>query len=111
MIYCARFFCDPGSGVCLWAADPGTVAAFDYPIETARLPVSDNLRFLLEALIATFDTSLDWDNPAGPSPWSNEDRERWQQTGNEVLARLRTELGDGWDIRDERAKSNGRAPP
>jgi hypothetical protein len=101
---------DPGSGVCLWGANAATVEAFGYPIDTRRLPLTDNLRYALEALIAVFNTSIDWDYPPGPSPWSAEQWQRWRQSGNELLARLRAELGTGWEIHDVRDVLHGNAP-
>jgi hypothetical protein len=108
--YRARFMFDPGSGVCLWGADPATVEAFNYPIETRQLSLSDNLHYALEALIAVFNTSIDWDYPPDPSPWSTEQWQHWTQTGDELLDRLRIELGASWEIHDERSVHNGNLP-
>jgi hypothetical protein len=110
VIYRARFWFDPGSGVCLWGADTATVEAFNYPIDTRRLPLTDNLRYALDALIAIFNTSIDWDYPPDPSPWSAEQWQRWRQSGDELLIRLRAELGAGWEIHDERNLDHGNLP-
>ena len=48
--------------------DTATVEAFNYPIDTRRLPLTENLRYALGALIAIFNTSIDWDYPPDSSP-------------------------------------------
>jgi hypothetical protein len=45
---------------------------------------------------------LDWDNPAGPSPWSKEDSEQFTELTDRLLDRLRVALGQSFEIRDER---------
>jgi len=35
---------------------------------------------------------------------------RWQQDGDELLDRLRVELGANWEIHDERNVRNGTCP-
>jgi hypothetical protein len=65
-----RYFFDAGSGVCLWAADDEARAAFGYPVELEELDLPRDTIFLGNRLIAIFDESIDWQDPAGASPWS-----------------------------------------
>ena len=49
-----------------------------------------------------YDTSIDWDYPPDPSPWSEEDREQFQKKSDELLDELRKALGKDFEIADER---------
>lgn len=96
----ARFFFDAGSGTLLWAAHEDQ-AEWGYAIDLDRLPVTRGLRARLAELVARYDTSLDWDDPAGPGPWSDAENRQFNADVHRVLASLRVELGPAWDIRDE----------
>jgi hypothetical protein len=99
--YRARFFFDPGSGMVLWADDTATRETYDYPIELDQLPISAALRDELAELIDEYDTSLNWDYPPDPGPWREPRCRRFNQSVREALARVREELGPGWEIADE----------
>lgn len=100
-MYRARFFFDAGSGTVLWSANDEARDRFDYPIELDRLPVSSGLRAELVRLVEEYDTSLDWDDPAGPSPWSAERCDRFTKAVRSARARLQVELREDWEIVDE----------
>lgn len=87
-----RFFFDAGSGVCLWSADVATRAQYDVAVMTEQLPLRAATRQEVARLLAWYDTSLDWDNPAGPTPWSPEECTRFNAAVRSLLARLRREL-------------------
>jgi hypothetical protein len=96
----ARFFFDAGSGTLLWAA-PADWAEWDYPVDLDRLPVSPELRAELVELVDRYDTSLNWDYPPDPGPWSDEENQRFNADVRRVLPRLSSELGPAWTIVDE----------
>lgn len=96
----ARFFFDAGSGTLLWAA-PEDQAEWGYPVDLDRLPVGPELRAALVELVDRYDTSLNWDYPPDPGPWSDAENERFNADVRRVLARLRAELGTAWKIVDE----------
>ncbi|MEP0871684.1 hypothetical protein NDA01_17875 [Trichocoleus desertorum AS-A10] len=48
------------------------------------------------------DTALDWSDPLGPSPWSLEECERFNTAVSQLLALIRTELGDEYEIISDR---------
>ena len=102
-MYVLRFFFDYG-GTCLWAGNDPARERFGYPVELSDLPIPDDLRHELHLAGERFDTSLDWDNPAGPSPWSKEDEEHFTDLTDRLLDQLRMALGPGFDVRDERVK-------
>jgi hypothetical protein len=96
-----RFFFDAGSGTCLWAKGDAARERFGYAVALDDLPVSQNVRRALIHLCAWYDTSLDWDDPAGASPWSAEERGRFDTRATSVLAQLREALGPAFDVIDE----------
>ncbi len=106
-VYVLRFFFGYG-GTCLWAANDAARERFGYAVELSDLPVSDELRAALHAACARFDTSLNWDDPAGPSPWPEEDWMEFNRASDEVLAQLRESLGALFEVRDERGDRTAR---
>jgi hypothetical protein len=101
MVFILRYFFDPGSGVCLWAANDEAYQQFGYPVELDSLPLSASTRSAAEELISRFDTGIDWEYPAGPSPWTASDEQSFLVVAREVLRRIRGELGAAFDVRDE----------
>jgi hypothetical protein len=109
---CIRFFFDAGSNVCLWACDDATKARHGYTIDANDLPLSTNTRHWLHHLMAWYDTSLDWDNPGGASPWSDDEKARFQLAAQAGLARLRQELTPaGYEVCDESCTAQVNYPP
>jgi len=53
-----------------------------------------------EELIVRYDTSIDWNYPPGPSPWSDMERERFENDSASLLQSLRECLGSVFEIRD-----------
>ncbi len=87
-----RFFFDAGSGVCLWSADAATRARYGVAVTAEQLPLRAATRQEIARLVAWYDASLDWDDPAGPTPWSPEACARFNAAARALLARLRAEL-------------------
>ncbi len=101
-----RYFFDAGSGVCLWSGDDATNARHGFAIDAADLPLSAYTQRWLQHLIAWYDTSLNWDDPAGDSLWSAEEQARFQQAAQEGVTRLRHELASaGYEVCDESCTS------
>ena len=100
-MYSARFFFDAGSGTVLWSASPEAEEIWGYAIDLAGLPVSPALRAELAALIAAYDTSVNWAYPPDPGPWREPQCRRFNRAVRQALGCLRAELGSAWDIRDE----------
>ncbi|WP_410674826.1 hypothetical protein [Amycolatopsis sp. cmx-4-68] len=88
-----RFFFDAGSGTVLW----GEMG----PADLDELPISAGLRASLDRLAEEYDGSLNWDYPPDPGPWREARCERFNAEVRAVLARLRAELGPGWEVEDE----------
>jgi hypothetical protein len=95
--YEVRLMFEWGGG-CLWCGSDAALEAFDVgPIED-RLPLSDQTRRRLEELSVWHDTALDWDDPAGPSPWGPDEDARFDRAAAEVLERVRAELGPDFAV-------------
>ncbi|MFW9922936.1 MAG: hypothetical protein ACFFDW_06560, partial [Candidatus Thorarchaeota archaeon] len=67
----------------------------------SRLPLTKETIEELERLSEWYDTSLNWDDPMGPSPWTTEEYIDFKEGLKEILHRLRDELGLEFEIRDE----------
>ena len=85
-------------GGCLWCGNDAARAAFDVGHVEDRLPLSAETLRRLEELSVWHDTALDWDDPAGPSPWTEEESARFDRAAEDVLARIRAELGSDFVI-------------
>jgi hypothetical protein len=96
-----RFSFDAGAGTCLWAASDAARERFGYAVDFDGLPVSENIRRALVHLCAWYDTGLDWDDPAGPSPWPPDEQARFDARARAVLADLRAALGPGFEVVDQ----------
>lgn len=96
-----RYFFDPGSGVCLWALDEEARAAFGYPVGLERLPLPDELIAMGNELITWFDTSINWNYPPNPSPWSPAERLEFMAGSNTFYSRLIAVIGNEYELVSE----------
>src|SRR5690349_11006223 len=100
-----RFFFEYGVDTPLWPG-PSDMPALDsphgYPCAPERLPITSGTSNELTRLADLYQSSLDWDHPAGPSPWRPEQQESFQREADAALTALRHELGDGWTVEDRR---------
>ena len=95
--YRIRLMFEWGGG-CLWCGNDAARDAFDVGDVEDRLPLSAETRRRLEELSVWHDTALDWDDPAGPSPWTPDDDARFDHAAAEVLERIRAELGPDFQV-------------
>lgn len=77
-------------------------------MDVAALDLAENTRRQATHLIAWYDTSIDWDHPIGPSPWSADEQIRFERAAQALLSSLRAQLGDGIAVDDA---SQTAAPP
>lgn len=99
--YRLRFFFDAGSGTCLWAGNDAARERFGYWIDPDELPLSGECRERLQAIVARYDESIDWDYPPDSPVWSEEDEARFGREARELVEELRGELGSEFEIVDE----------
>jgi hypothetical protein len=100
-MYRLRYFFDPGGGICLWSANDAARERFGYPVKARSLPLTENTWRRVAYLCAWYDTSIDWRYPPDPSPWEGSERKRFNNEAQNLLARLRKELGPEFEIADE----------
>ncbi|MFD7027846.1 hypothetical protein ACFWAR_07425 [Streptomyces sp. NPDC059917] len=100
-----RFLFEYGVDTPLWpdpSVGPGLDSPYGYPCVLERLPLTAVLRDELGRLAELYQSSLDWDDPAGPSPWSGEQHASFGREADAALEALRRELGDDWSVEDRR---------
>jgi hypothetical protein len=106
-----RYFFDPGSGVCLWAASDSARKAFGYAVDHDALPLSAATKAQLTELVTRFDASIDWDCPTERGPaWTMAAARDFLDDADRGLRMLVDELGSaGFEIVAEhrRATSAG----
>ena len=99
--YALRYCFDPGSGICLWSACAASRERFGHPVAARELPLPRATRERIAQLVDWYDTSVDWEYPAGPSLWDADEQERFARAARHLLATLRVQLGAEFDIHDE----------
>jgi len=77
-------------GCCLWGNDGG--------ISNNSLPISNSLTKELDDLLEEFDTSLDWNYPPDPSPWTKEQFIEFFDRAAMAYQKLQSELGSDYEI-------------
>jgi RimJ/RimL family protein N-acetyltransferase len=83
---------------CLWSHNDKAREKFGYCVDICKLGLSDNLYDRLKQLSIEFDDSIDWDSPADPSPWSDEQWRDFYKRSKECFYDLQNELGDEFII-------------
>jgi len=99
--YRLRFFFDAGAGVYLWSSDASARERYGIAISPEQLPLSAATQQAVNRLVRWYDASLDWDNPAGPTPWSPEECVRFNAAARALLTQLRLQLGTDYDLVDK----------
>ncbi|MET9118587.1 hypothetical protein ABZX38_30880 [Streptomyces longwoodensis] len=74
---------------------------YGYPTDLHRLPVGPATRAELVRLCERYQTSVDWSDPAGPSPWTEEEHEVFRREARAAFEALRGELGEDFTVVDE----------
>ena len=87
--------------MCLWSGNDAARAAYGIAITPEQLSLPPALCREVARLVAWYDTSLDWDDPVGPTPWSPEECMRFNRAARALLRRLRAQLGAAYQVADE----------
>jgi len=88
-------------GGALWCDDDIALDKYGFgPIEQ-KLPLSAATQKKLEEAAVWHDTSLNWDYPPYPSPWSQDEFTRFDEAAAEMLQTVQSELGDDFSVRYE----------
>lgn len=83
---------------CFWACNRKATAKFDYGSNVDQFPLSDKTKLRVRELGRGYRTCLDWSNPGGESPWSEADWILFNKTESQLVADIRRELGDDYEI-------------
>lgn len=85
----------------LWSVSDSTYEDLGIELNYKKLNLSDGLIEKLEKFDKRIMGLIDWGNPAGESPLSEEEREFIWDEGQLLLERIRTELIDDFEVIDE----------
>ena len=100
-LYKLRYFFSAGSDICLWSENSEARERFDYPVKLSQLNLSENLQRKALHLMEWYDTSIGWSYPPNPSPWSEEERERFDLAAQQLYEELCESLGIEFSIKNE----------
>ncbi len=81
-------------GACLWGMNEAANAKFGYAEIERVLPLSCKTKDKLAELSARHDNALDWDDTAGPSPWTDRDFKQFEAEALSILRVVQDEVGD-----------------
>src|SRR4051812_34933325 len=98
--YRLRYFFEYG-GPCLWAANDAAREQFGYCVDLNYLPLPAETIRTAGDIGNWFSRSLNPDYPPDPSPWRQEDCDRFNRATAELLALIRDQLGSEFEIVDE----------
>jgi hypothetical protein len=85
-------------GGSLWCGNDEALERFGFgPVED-RLPISETTLRRLNELSALHDSSLNWECPTDPGPWSQEEDESFEVKAQELLSIIREELGPEYEV-------------
>ena len=94
-------------GCCLWTEGSGIMLeelisldgkVIHDGINNCLLPISKELINELKSLVDEFSTSLDWDYPPDPSPWTKEEFIDFFNRAEIVYEKLKNELGANYTV-------------
>lgn len=84
----------------LWPVSENAYADLGTPIAYKTVGLSADLIERLETFDEHILTMIDWDDPGGDCPLTNEERTRLYQEGTALLQMVRTELGTAYEVID-----------
>ncbi|PAU47767.1 hypothetical protein CK936_16930 [Streptomyces albireticuli] len=80
--------------------NPDVDSPYGSPCELEQLPISTATR--TESARLPYQSSIDWEYPPDPSPWTKEQWTLFRQQADAARDALRRELGDDWIVEDRR---------
>ena len=97
--YKIRFFFDWGTDCCLWSGNDAAEKQFGCgAIGYDKYNVSDELTQTLEKMADEYQSSLNWDYPPDPSPWSKEKKNEFMIRAKTAYDKLTKELGSNYEV-------------
>ena len=84
---------------CIWGVNKDSVDKFGgYLIEHEWLGISKELDLKMQELCVEFQSSLNWDYPPDPSPWTEEHWLDFKKKARQAYDDLVKELGDEYKV-------------
>lgn len=71
---------------------------FGYTFQPEKLPLSPEMIERVHYLSEWHDTSLNWDYPPDPSPWRQEECDRFNKAATDLFEAVVRELGDDFEV-------------
>ena len=96
-------FCFDFGGTCIWDKKEGCGIPNDRL--SNQLPITSGLILELMELSDIYETSIDWDYPPAPSPWTREQAIDFLNRANAAYDQLVEELGEKYEIVNEAYKN------
>lgn len=93
-----RYYFEYMAVTCLWGADDVTREQFGVNINPEDLPLSEQTKDDIRAMSVRWQESLDWDAPADPSPWSEDDFAMFFKDSESLFQQIRAELDDEFEL-------------
>lgn len=104
--YQIRFFYDWGCDLPFWCGNDAARAKFDVgAIEPEELGLTPQTSKTVRALAEWHDTSLNWDYPPNPSPWRQEECDRFNAAVESLLETIRAELSEEYQLIDQQRRA------
>jgi hypothetical protein len=98
--YIIKYWFEYG-GFCLWAVNDNAENKYGYAINNNKLPISKSLIDELYALEEEYQSSLNWEYPPDPSPWTLEQKQDFTYRANAAYLKLLSELGNDFEVINE----------
>ena len=82
-----RFWFEHG-GTCIWGTNDSAKEEYGYAVDNGKLPISEKLLHMLNALEDEYSTYIDWNEPQNPSPWSDEQKKGFSKSSKFDISRI-----------------------
>jgi hypothetical protein len=106
-----RYFFEYFAESCFWLAstddktwDKALVEKYGILISLDKLPLSEQAKSRIRELDEWHHGIIDWGDPGGPSPWTQKEADRFNTAAEELLIKIKEELGDNFEIIDSNYK-------
>ena len=96
-MYTIKYWYEHGGG-CLWSADEITVSKFGNLIDYHLLDLSASTIESISMLETQYATYLDWNNPAAPSTWSREKKNKFLTEATKTYYKIVEDLGETYTV-------------
>lgn len=100
--YILRFFFDAGSGTCFWSGNDAARAKYGYFIDPFTLPIDTSTIQEVIDVINAYDNTFNWDDPGSSQLVDPSMENEINASVDAMLHHVRENLGDEYDVVDER---------